>query len=306
MKVFYSNHAPLPLPRQNRFPASKYSLLRQRVMESGLIPTRDLRIPSPATDEQLLLVHTPAYLARAMQGKLSPKEMRRIGFPWSEDLVQRVRYSVGGTIEACRSALNNGMAINLSGGTHHAHPDFGSGFCMFNDVAVAARCMQAEGLVENVLILDCDVHQGDGTAAIFADDPSVFTFSIHGAKNFPSRKQQSDLDLPLQEGCGDEDYLQILEDGLNQVVGRVKAELVLYLAGADPFREDVFGGMALTKTGLAQRDRLVLGRCRDSEIPVATVLSGGYARKVEDTVNIHFQTLRICLEHAKRGTQAGK
>jgi acetoin utilization deacetylase AcuC-like enzyme len=306
MKVFYSNHAPLPLPRKHRFPATKYSLLRQRVFESGLLSDDNLQIPAPATDEQLLRVHTPSYLARASQGDLSPKEMRRIGFPWSEGLVERVRHSVGGTIAACRAALMEGMAVNLGGGTHHAHPGFGAGFCMFNDVAVAARSMQAEGLAQNVLILDCDVHQGDGTAAIFAQDASVFTFSIHGAKNFPSRKQQSDLDLPMPEGCEDAEYLRVLGDGLNRVVGSFAADLVLYLAGADPFEDDFFGGMALTKAGLARRDRLVLECCLDRDLPVATVLSGGYARKIEDTVDIHFKTIRTCLDHTNHGTHTGK
>jgi acetoin utilization deacetylase AcuC-like enzyme len=211
-------------------------------------------------------------------------------------MVERSRRSSGATVEACRAALEEGVAVNLAGGTHHAFRDCGEGYCVFNDSAVAARAMQAEGRARRVAILDCDVHQGNGTAAIFRDDPTVFTFSIHGAKNFPLRKETSDLDIDLPDGCGDAEYLEALERGLRVVLERAHADLAIYLAGADPFEDDKLGRLKLTKQGLAERDCLVFGRCRAAGLPVAVTMAGGYPRRVEDAVDIHFQTVRLAAE----------
>ncbi len=271
----------------------KYALLRQRVMEERLIPPEDLQVGPAATDEQLTRAHDPEYVRRVKEGQLSHQEIRQIGFPWSQGLVERSRRSVGSTIAACRSALEGGLGVNLAGGTHHAGPDYGQGFCVFNDSAVATRAMQAEGRAVNVVILDCDVHQGNGTADIFATDPTVFTFSIHGAKNFPFRKKPSDLDIALDDDADDPIYLDALELGVKQALELAGADLAIYLAGADPYAGDRLGRLAVTKRGLAERDRFVLNACRSTGLPVAIVMAGGYGQRVEDTVDIHFQTVSI-------------
>lgn len=293
MKIFYCVHFVLPLPPGHRFPIQKYVLLRERVMAAGLIPPQNLTVPEPATDQQILRVHDEDYLQRVKSGCLTPKEMRRIGFPWSPQLVERSRRSVGGTLSTSRAALLDGIAANLAGGTHHAFPGHGQGYCVFNDSAIAARAMQAEGKAGRVVIIDCDVHQGDGTATIFKDDPTVFTFSIHAARNFPFHKVQSDLDIELEDGTGDEGYLEALQGGVERALALARADLVIYLAGADPYVGDRLGRLALSKAGLAARDRMVLEVCRRAGIPVAIVMAGGYARQVQDTVDIHFQTVRI-------------
>ena len=220
-------------------------------------------------------------------------EVRRIGLPWSPELVERSRRSVGGTISACRAALQEGIAVSLSGGTHHAFRERGEGFCIFNDSAVAARVMQAEGRARQIAIVDCDVHQGNGTAGILADDPTIFTFSIHGAKNFPFHKERSDLDVELPDRTGDDAYIEALEAGLRHTLESTHADLVIYLAGADPFAGDTLGRLSLSKAGLAERDRLVFSLCGQAGLPVAVVMAGGYARPIQDTVDIHFQTVRI-------------
>jgi acetoin utilization deacetylase AcuC-like enzyme len=293
MKVFYTDTFTFNLPEGHRFPQRKYPLLRQRVEESGWIPKEDLRIPDPAKDVDLLRVHTPDYLQRVKEGFLTGKEIRRIGLPWSEELVERSYRSVGGTIAACRAALEEGIAVSLSGGTHHAHADHGAGYCIFNDVAVAARVMQAEGLVERVVILDCDVHQGDGTASIFAQDPTVFTFSIHGDRNYPFHKPPSDLDVALPDGTRNEAYCEALEGGTETALESANADLAIYLAGADPYEDDHFGRLALTKEGLLKRDQIVMESCKGRRIPFAVVMSGGYARKTEDVAEIHFNTVQL-------------
>lgn len=295
MQAFYSDHFVLPLPEGHRFPMQKYALVRRYAVERGVLYTDDLHVPDAATNTELLRVHTRAYLDKVQQGTLSAKEIRRIGFPWSPGLVERSRRSVGGTISACRAALNgpDGIAANLAGGTHHAHPDFGAGFCVFNDVAVAVRAMQAEERVRRVAILDCDVHQGDGTATIFADDDSVFTFSIHGEKNFPFRKQQSDLDIGLDDGAEDAAYLDALRHGVTLSLDLSDPELVVFLAGADPYSGDRLGRLQVSIPGLAARDRFVLASCRERGIPTAIVMSGGYARNLDDIAAIHVQTLEI-------------
>jgi acetoin utilization deacetylase AcuC-like enzyme len=293
VRVWYTDQFVLPLPEGHRFPMSKYALLRQRVVASGLIDPDDLCVPHAATDEELLRAHTADYVRRVQGGLLTEAELRRIGFPWTLEMVERSRRSSGATIEACRAALADGRAVNLAGGTHHAFADAGEGFCVFNDSAVAARAMQAEGQVGRVVILDCDVHQGNGTAAILRDDPTIFTFSIHGARNFPLRKEESDLDVALPDGTGDADYLAALDTGLRRALERSQPDLAIHLAGADPFVGDRFGRMALTKAGLAARDRLVFETCRAASLPVAVTMAGGYARDVNDVVDIHFETVRL-------------
>lgn len=293
MKAFYSDHFVLPLPEGHRFPMQKYVLLRERALSTHVLTPDDLILPNTATDEEIRRVHSAAYLHKVVTGQLTEKEMRRIGFPWSPQMVERTRRSVGGTISACRTALQDGVAANLAGGTHHAFPEFGAGFCVFNDVAVAARAMLAEGRVRQVVILDCDVHQGDGTAAIFAEDDRVFTFSIHGARNFPFHKQQSDLDIELEDHTGDEDYLAALRVGVQHALDLADAELAIYLAGADPFKGDRLGRLGVTKAGLAARDQYVIEACHARGLPVAITMAGGYARDIQDIVDIHLETLRI-------------
>jgi acetoin utilization deacetylase AcuC-like enzyme len=291
MLIFYSDTFVLPLPPGHRFPMQKYRLLRERVVAAGLVPPEHLRVPHAATDAELARAHDPRYIARAQNGELSEAELRRIGFPWSPQMVERSRRSAGATIAACRAALDGQVGVNLAGGTHHAFPDFGAGYCVFNDSAVAARAMQAEGRAQRVVILDCDVHQGDGTAAILRDDPTIFTFSIHGAKNFPFRKQQSDLDVELPDQTADDAYLDALEDGVRRAIGAARADLAIYLAGADPYFDDRLGRLALTKGGLAERDRIIFHYVRSAGLPLAISMAGGYARRIEDTVDIHVQTV---------------
>ncbi len=299
MKAFYADTFALPLPDGHRFPIEKYSRLLDRVRSSGLIGEDDLQQAEPASDEQLLRVHTSEYLDKVITGELSEKEVRRIGFPWSPGLVERSRRSVGATVAACRIALQSGLAANLSGGTHHAYPDHGEGFCVFNDVAVAAMAMQAEKRAERVLIIDCDVHQGNGTAAIFAGDETVFTFSIHGAKNFPYHKETGDLDIALPDGCQDEIYLQLLAESLKNSLSKAGAELAIYIAGADPYRHDRLGRISLSKAGLLERDRMVFTACQDAGLPVAITMGGGYSPNIEDIVDIHFQTIQLAVERTQ-------
>ena len=291
MKVFYSDHFVLPLPEGHRFPMVKYSMLRERVAKAGVCGPGEMRVPRPVSDAEILRSHEECYLRRVVDGTLTEKEMRRIGFPWSERMVERSRRASGGTLGACLAALEEGFAANLAGGTHHAFADRGEGYCVFNDSAIAARAVQAEGLVERVVVVDTDVHQGNGTAMILGGDPSVFTFSIHGARNFPFRKEKSDLDVALPDGADDGEYLDALEGALEKALDRSGAQLAIYLAGADPYEDDRLGRLRVSKEGLAERDRLVLESCRERGIPVAVTMAGGYAREVDDTVDIHFQSI---------------
>nr|MDP9486292.1 histone deacetylase [Actinomycetota bacterium] len=276
----------------HRFPMVKYSMLRERVAESGVCGAGELRVAEPVSDREILRAHHRDYLERVVSGTLTEKEVRRIGFPWSPRMVERSRRASGGTLGACLAALEDGLAANLAGGTHHAFADRGEGYCVLNDSAIAARAVQDAGLVERVLVIDTDVHQGNGTAAILREDPSIFTFSIHGAKNFPFHKEESDLDAALPDGADDTEFLTALEAGLEAALDAAEAQLAIYLAGADPFVDDRIGRLAVTKRGLAERDHLVLEACRDRGIPVALTMAGGYARNVEDTVDVHFQSVR--------------
>ena len=295
MNIYYSDHLLVPLPEGHRFPMPKYALLHNRV-RAACLPGVELLPADPASDEQLLLVHHPEYVDKVIHGGLSERELRRIGFPWSPELVIRSRCSVGGTICACRAALQDSCAANLAGGTHHAYPDHGEGYCVFNDVAVAARVMQAERRVRRVVILDLDVHQGNGTAAVFAADPTVFTFSVHGAKNFPFHKEQSDLDISLPDASDDSIFLEAVKNGVPRAIQQAQADLAIYIAGADPFLDDRLGRLAMTKPGLAERDRIVFELCRSYGLPVAVVMGGGYARNVNDVVEIHLQTMHLAAQ----------
>jgi acetoin utilization deacetylase AcuC-like enzyme len=292
MKVFYSDHFVLPLHEGHRFPMVKYSMLRERVTRDGICGPGELLTPRAVTDQEILRAHAPDYLKRVASGTLTEREVRRIGFPWSERMVERSRRASGGTLGACLAALDDDFAANLAGGTHHAFSDRGEGFCVFNDSAIAARAVQAAGLVERVVVIDTDVHQGNGTAAILRGDPTVFTYSIHGAKNFPFHKEESDLDAPLPDGAGDTEFLATLERGLEAALDAADADLAIYLAGADPFEGDRLGRLSVTKSGLAERDRIVLETCRERGIPVAVTMAGGYANEVWDTVDVHFQSIR--------------
>lgn len=295
MKLFYADHFVLPLPDGHRFPMAKYRRLRERV-EAAAWPGVELCVPPAATDEQLLRAHDAEYVRKVAAGELTRPEVLRIGFPWSPPMVERSRRSSGATVAAGYAALDDGFAANLAGGTHHAGPDWGEGFCVFNDAAVAARDWVASGRVRRVIVIDCDVHQGNGTAAILRGEDAAFTFSIHGAKNFPSRKEPSDLDVPLPDGVGDDDYLAALEAGLREAFARFAADVAIYLAGADPFEGDRLGRLTLTKPGLAARDRLVYETCRAKGLPVVAAMAGGYAQDVEDIVDIHFETVRLGVE----------
>lgn len=309
MQAFYADHFVLPLPAGHRFPMPKYRLLRERI--DGL-PGLEMQQALPASEGELALAHTPRYISAVFEGTLSEAQQREIGFPWSEAMVARSRRSVGATIAAARAALDTGVAANLAGGTHHASADKGGGYCVFNDVAVAARLMQAEWhrthrALLRVAVIDLDVHQGNGTAAIFADDPTVFTLSMHGEKNFPFRKEPSDLDVDLPDGCGDAQYLEALDAALAELWARHDAAppgLVFYLAGADPHEGDRLGRLKLTTAGLAERDRRVLAAVRERRIPVALSMAGGYGRVIEDTVQIQFNTIVEAVQSWRRWNNA--
>lgn len=305
MRVYYTDQFALPLPEGHRFPMSKYTLLRQRVAASGLVPHQKILIPPPLQDEAILRAHDSDYLRRVQQGELSIHEIRKIGFPWSPEMVERSFRSSSATLESCRAALQEGVAVNLAGGTHHAFRDHGGGYCVFNDSAIAALNIIAEGHVKRVVIIDCDVHQGDGTAAILVDNPDIYTFSIHAEKNYPFHKQKSDLDISLDDGTTDAVYLARLAEGLEYALEESQAELAIYLAGADPYEHDKLGRLSLTKAGLRQRDEMVLENCRTAGIPVAITMAGGYAKNVEDIVDIHFQTVATAAQIFNEDTHHG-
>ena len=295
MKIYTTDQFVLPLPAEHRFPMDKYRLLRERCEASGWSEVTFVA-PHAATDEELARAHATDYLERVQAGTLTRQEIRRIGFPWSPAMVERSRRSSGATVEGAFAALDEGIAVSLAGGTHHAFHAAGEGFCVFNDSVVAARALQAAGAVERCVVLDCDVHQGNGTAALCAEDDSIFTFSIHGARNFPYRKERSDLDLALDDGTEDTVYLDALEQGLDRALGAAGADLAFYLAGADPWHGDRWGRLGMTKAGLAARDRMVLDRCREAGLPVVVTMAGGYAPDVEDIAAIHYETVRYAVE----------
>ena len=291
MTLYYADTFVLPLPPGHRFPMAKYARLRGRLAASGAFREDDFRVPAAASEGEILRAHDAGYLDRVVRGTLSPGEIRAIGFPWSEAMVERSRRSAGATVAAARDALAQGWSANLAGGTHHAFRDRGEGFCVFNDAAIAARAMVAEAGLARVAIVDCDVHQGNGTASILRGDPRAFTFSIHGARNFPFEKEAGDLDIELADGTGDDDYLRALERGLDETFERAKPQLAIYLAGADPHEDDRLGRLALTARGLERRDELVFSRLRSAGVPVAIAMAGGYGRDLEVTVGLHAATI---------------
>ena len=288
----------VPLPPGHRFPMAKYRLLRERVIGDGIMPASRVLEPDRAQAVDVRLVHTESYVHDIDAGRLDAAAERRLGFPWSPALVERSYRSVGGTIAASSAALEHGIAINLSGGTHHAFADHGEGFCVFNDVAIAIRTLQRDGRLTRAVVIDLDVHQGNGTNAIFAGDERVFTFSMHGAKNYPFHRVPGCVDVELPDGTGDDAYIGILAAALPSVLRSAGAALAVYLAGADVLAGDRLGRLCLTQAGLARRDALVLGACREIGLPVAIVLGGGYGARLEDTVDAHVQTVRLAAAYA--------
>ncbi len=299
VELYYSDTFVLPLPPGHRFPMEKYALLRAALLASGDFSPDMLHLPPAVDDDTLALAHCPQYIQRVSQGLLSADEQRAIGFPWTPAMVERSRRSAGATLAAAKAALRDGIAANLAGGTHHAHYDRGEGFCVFNDAAVTTRALQAAGAVQRVAIIDCDVHQGNGTADILGDDTDIYTCSLHGARNFPFEKARSHLDIELPDGTGDEAYLQALDGALAQVMATGAFDLCIYLAGADPYVGDRLGRLSLTAQGLLTRDRHVLSTFRDRGTPVVLAMAGGYARPIEDTVEIHAATIRLAKQFAR-------
>jgi acetoin utilization deacetylase AcuC-like enzyme len=293
LHLWSSSRYAIELPEGHRFPMAKYALLREAVLREGLVSADRLHDPLRADREEVLRVHSPEYVAHIEAGTLPYAEQRRIGLPWSPSFVERAFRVVQGTLEAAERALDAGVAMNLAGGTHHAFPDRGEGFCTFNDVAIAVRRLQALGRVRRVAIVDLDVHQGNGTHACFAGDASVYTFSMHGAKNFPFHKVPGTRDVELEDGTTDDHYLGLLREHLPEVLRASRPDLVVYLSGADPHEGDRLGRLALTFEGLMARDAYVVGSCREVGIPVVATMSGGYGRNVHDTVAVHVNTVRV-------------
>ncbi len=290
-RIFYSPYYYADIGENHVFPIKKFELVRDRLLKDGTLQSCEIAEPQPAKIEDVLLVHTEDYITRLRNGTLTTREIRRLGLPWSKSLVRRSFLACSGTINAARHALKNGVASNLAGGTHHAFPDRGEGFCVLNDVAVTIRVLQKENLAQRFLIVDCDVHQGNGTAFIFKDDADVFTFSMHGAKNYPLFKEKSTLDIELPDNTGDAEFLEVLNDSLSRIFLH-NPDLVFYLGGADPFEKDKLGRLGLTIEGLGRRDEAVLSFAKNKKIPIATTMSGGYAQDINDTVEIHCNTIR--------------
>ena len=298
MKAFYTDHFVLPLPSGHRFPMEKYSRLRNLV--SALEGIELLEAPV-ASDTQILYAHDPQYLINIIQGKLSPQEQREIGFPWSEKMVERSRRSAGATVAACKTAISEGIAVNLAGGTHHAYRNMGSGFCVFNDSAIAAKALQKEVSSKlRIAIIDLDVHQGNGTASILQQDPSIFTLSIHGENNFPFKKEVSDLDFGLADECEDPEYLNALVNCLDQLDERFRPDSLIFLAGADPHEGDRLGRLNISSEGMRLRDEMVLQYALDRHLPIALSMAGGYGKEIESTVDIHYQTIKTALKYQRR------
>lgn len=307
VRVFYATPNVQSLPPGHRFPMGKYELLRARL--AAELPQLQAELALPASDGELALVHTPAYIEAVQHGTLSAAALREIGFPWSPGMVERARRSSGATIMASRTSVRDGVAANLAGGTHHAYRDKGSGFCVFNDVAVATRLMQTEWAREQasarssqerslrVAVIDLDVHQGNGTASIFQGDDTVFTLSMHGARNFPFRKEAGDLDVDLPDGCGDDEYLHALEQALDELERRFEPQRVYYLAGADPHEGDRLGRLKLTFDGLEARDRRVFDWAWQRRLPLTLAMAGGYGSRIEDTVQVQMNTFAVALSY---------
>ncbi len=300
LPIVYHPDYVTPLPEGHRFPMPKFKTVYDILLADGVVDSSSVFQPEIAAMALLQSVHSPEYSNAFCNGQLDRSAQRRIGFPWSEGLVKRTRTAVGGTLLTARLALKYGIACNTAGGTHHAFPDFGSGFCIFNDLAVAARILVDEGIVGKILIVDLDVHQGDGSAYIFRDDERVFTFSMHCGENFPFKKQESDLDVALPSGMTDAEYLTSLEAHFPDLLSSVNPDLVLYDAGVDPHKDDQLGKLALSDEGLWQRDEIVLGRCIANGFPIATVIGGGYSKNIEELARRHTITHRVGAELYRR------
>jgi acetoin utilization deacetylase AcuC-like enzyme len=299
LKLIYDDRYDLNLGA-HVFPSQKYRLVYERLLQEGIATPEDLLKPTPATDEDILRVHSQDYVYKLKTGSLTRAEVMRMEVPYSTELIEACWLAAGGSILAARRALEDGFSANIGGGFHHAYPDHGEGFCVIHDVAVAIRRMQADGAIERAMVVDTDVHQGNGTAAIFGGDETVFTMSIHQEHNYPYPKPPSTVDVNLPDGIGDADYLAILEKYLHRSFEEFTPQLLFYVAGADPYREDQLGGLALTMDGLARRDALVMGCAQRNQVPTAVTLAGGYARKVEDTVSIHVNTIKASIQAAER------
>ena len=298
MKIVYSDRYDLNLGN-HVFPSVKYRLTKEALLRDRIVEPGDFVEPPPASDDDIALVHHREYLRKLQTGKLSYLEVMRLEIPYSPELIRAVWLSAGGSILAGRLALEDGVAVNLGGGFHHAYPDHGEGFCVLNDFAIAIRRLQKDGRIERAMTVDCDVHQGNGTAAIFGGDHSVFTMSIHQENNYPYPKPPSSLDINLADGVEDEEYLRELTKGLDQALAEFTPDLIFYVAGADPYRDDQLGGLKLSLDGLEKRDRLVFEKARAKSIPVAVTLAGGYARRIEDTIQIHCNTIRVAKDFAR-------
>ncbi len=299
LKLIYDDRYDLNLGA-HVFPSQKYRLVYERLLQDGIASQEDFLKPAPAGDEDILRVHSQDYLYKLKTGSLTRAEVMRMEVPYSAELIEACWLAAGGSILAARRALEDGFSANIGGGFHHAYPDHGEGFCVIHDVAVAIRRMQADGAIERAMVVDTDVHQGNGTAAIFGGDETVFTMSIHQEHNYPYPKPPSTVDVNLPDGMGDADYLAILEKYLHRSFEEFSPQLLFYVAGADPYREDQLGGLALTMEGLARRDVLVLGYAQRNQVPLAVTLAGGYARKIEDTVTIHVNTIKAAIQAAHR------
>lgn len=302
MRIYYTDHFHLPLPPTHRFPMSKYRRLRRRLVQSPVHQSDVFSVPPAATDSQLRLCHTDRYIGAVKDGTLSTAEVRRIGFPWSELMVERSRRSTGATIAAARAAVSGDrISLNLAGGTHHAMSDAGEGYCVFNDAAVAIRTLRSDGTIRRGVVIDLDVHQGNGTAQIATGDDDLFTLSMHGEKNFPMRKFDSDLDIPLADGTGDDDFCDSLNAALRKIDRAGPFDLAIFLAGADPFEGDRLGRLSLTKSGLARRDQIVIDWAIDRQTPLAIAMAGGYAPEIDDIVDIHASTVQTASLRLRQG-----
>jgi len=305
MFVVYHPGYTVDLGPNHRFPMQKYAMVYARLRAEGTLARAQLVPAAPAALADVLLVHTRDYVERFLAGAMSPQEMRLLGFPWSAPLARRARLATQGTITASRLAWQHGLAANLAGGSHHAFADHGEGFSVFNDMAIAIRVLQRDHGLQRAAIIDCDVHQGNGTATIFAGDPAVFTCSLHGAKNYPFHKAKSSLDIELPDGTEDAAYLAALQHALPSVLARFQPQMIWYLAGVDPYMGDKLGRMALTLAGLRQRDAYVLETCYQAGVPVVTTMGGGYAREIDDIVEAHCNTVRLACQLALTGSVGG-
>ena len=305
MRVFYTSHYYADIGDGHIFPIRKFEFVRDRLLAEGTLTPAELAEPAPVALDDVLLVHTSDYVTRLCNGELTPREIRRLGLPWSNSLVRRSFYAAGGTLAAAQVALEEGYGSNLAGGTHHSFADRGEGFCVLNDVAIAIRSLRARKLIKRAAIIDCDVHQGNGTATIFSGDQDTFTFSIHGSNNYPLFKSKSTLDVEIPDGAGDEEYLKCLANSLPAIFAH-DPEIVFYLAGADPYSGDKLGRLALSIEGLRERDACVLRECYERETPVVTVMSGGYGKDINDTIEIHCNTIRIVKDVFETQAEARK